>query len=355
MARPEYYCTDPSHPPIFHYAGQASLYAKVSGAISELEPTGASPEDIVQQVVADLANVLARPSEYVMEGLRVQGLRREIARDWGEVFNRLENLAYLTAHSMLSRAGEGSELHLVQGLLALEAMRNLLATVNQLRSALASETLGYLRTVYEIYVKSRFLARFAGVDADLPGRFSYFTNSTYLGYYLRFGASHSEDVTDNDWAEAEKFFASRYPDTGKGNYGWAYPHILSSNGKQIKQPTFRHLMDKVDGESRFYKTYYEVSSSKTHGQFLFGTSMTGAARTRVFRPDSYSMADIDAVLKLLLPLYKDILKNAAHSCSIPKNALVIIVAISAITDLEDCVAEIAERIDRRYRPASTEA
>ena len=67
------------------------------------------------------------------------------------------------------------------------------------------------------------------------------------------------------------------------------------------------------------------------------------------------MANIDAVLKLLLPLYKDILKNAAHSCSIPKNALVIVVAISAITDLEDCVAEIAERIDRRYRPASTEA
>ena len=71
--------------------------------------------------------------------------------------------------------------HLVQGLLVLEATRNLLATVNQLRSALASETLGYLRTVYEIYVKSRFLAGFAGVDADLPGKFSYFTNS-YAGF-----------------------------------------------------------------------------------------------------------------------------------------------------------------------------
>ena len=47
---------------------------------------------------------------------------------------------------------------------------------------------------------------------------------------------------------------------------------------------------------------------------------------------SYSMADTDAVLKLLLPLYKDILKNAAHSCSIPKRVLVINVAISAIID-----------------------
>ena len=99
---------------------------------------------------------------------------------------------------------------------------------------------------------------------------------------------------------------------------------------QIKQPTFRHLMDKVDGESRFYKTYYKVSSSKAHGQFIFGTSMTGAAGTRVFELDFYSMGDIDAVLKLLLPLYKDILKNAAHSCSIPKRVLVINVAISAI-------------------------
>ena len=344
MARPEYYCTDPSHPPIFHHPGQESLYAKVSRAISELEPTGGSPEDIVQQVVADLAEVLARPSEYVWEGPRVQGLRREIAKDWREVFVRLENLAYLTAHSMSSGAVNGSELHLVQGLLAREAMRNSLAIVNQLRSALASETLGYLRTVYEIYVKSRFLATFTGEDANLPGKFSYFTNSTYLEYYLRFGPGHSEGVTDNDWAEADKFFASRYPDTGKGDYGWAYPHILSPPGKQIKQPTFRHLMDKVDGESCFYKTYYKVSSSKAHGQFIFGTSMTGAARTRVFELDSYSMGDIDAVLKLLLPLYKDILKNAAHSCSIPKRVLVINVAISAIIDLEDSVAEIAEQM-----------
>ena len=61
------------------------------------------------------------------------------------------------------------------------------------------------------------------------------------------------------------------------------------------------------------------------------------------------------MLKLLLPLYENILKNAADSCSIPKKVLVINVAISAIIDLEDSVAEIAGRIDRRYRSGPTDA
>ena len=352
MARLEYYCTEPSHPPIFRIAGQKTLYKTMSEAISEHETAGVSFEDMRQLLLTEFADVFAKPSDHVEEGLRIQGMRRQIASEWGEVLYKLDNLSYLTGWAIIGcvREQEGSELHFVQGLLALEAIRNVFATVNQVRSALAQETLPYLRTLHEIYVKSRFLDRFSVVDPNLPGRFSYYNNSTYLDYYLRFGPSDALHDADNSWAKAEKFFASRHQKVGKGNYGWAYPHILSRKSKPNMQPTFRHLMDEVDGESAFYKSYYEVSSSKAHGEFIWGTSLAGAAGVGYVGLDSYSTGGIAIVLELMLPLFEDILKNTASSCSLPKQVLVMDVATATIKGVDDSVKGIEERSRRRFRP-----
>ena len=59
-------------------------------------------------------------------------------------------------------------------------------TTNQLRAGLASETFVYWRTLYETLVKSRFMLKFSKADADLLGRFMYYTNSKYLKFYSMF-------------------------------------------------------------------------------------------------------------------------------------------------------------------------
>ena len=77
---------------------------------------------------------------------------------------------------------DDEELHYVLCLFALEAIRNVFATVNQLRSALTQDTFGYWRTLYETLVKSRFIIGFVSQDVDLPGRYLYSTNSSYLKF-----------------------------------------------------------------------------------------------------------------------------------------------------------------------------
>ena len=90
------------------------------------------------------------------------------------------------------------------GLFSLEAIRKF-ATVNQLRAGLASETrFVYWRTLYETLVKSRFILKYSKEDADLPGRFLYYTNSAYLKFYSMFAPEDDPHAKNNMWIEAEK-------------------------------------------------------------------------------------------------------------------------------------------------------
>ena len=100
------------------------------------ESSGETPDAMMGLLITEFEEVLARPSDYVQDGLRVQSIRRDIASIWGDVLYKLENLANLIGWCTLScfRNREESELHFVQGLLLLQAIRNVFATVSQMRS-----------------------------------------------------------------------------------------------------------------------------------------------------------------------------------------------------------------------------
>ena len=233
------------------------------------------PTKIVRLVSSQLIPQMAAPSSYGAEGFRLQQMRQQIARDWNEVFHKLDNLGHLTGW-FINECGwdkDADELHYILCLLAFEAIRNAFATVNQLRSALSEDTFGYLRTLHETLIKSRFLKEHAESDPDLPGRFSYYTNTTYLDFYRRFAPEDDEHASDNMWTQAERFYEGRFQKQGKGDYGWAYPLVKSRIGKPILKPTFKHLMDAVDAHSPFSQVYYDVSTSKTHGQFIWSPLM----------------------------------------------------------------------------------
>ena len=171
MARIERVCTDPSHPPILRYPGQETLFSQVSAAVTFHKRDGLLDEEIACLVSKEFIPRLTKPSSSVEEGFRFQQMREQIARDWQSVFYTLENLGHLTGWFIneCAQDEDSDELHLVLSLLAFEAIRNLFAIVNQLRSALTQDTFGYLRTLHETLVKSRFLLKLTEVDADLPG------------------------------------------------------------------------------------------------------------------------------------------------------------------------------------------
>ncbi len=186
MALFDYICTDPSHPPVIRNMTQDTLFQQVSKQIAEHTKAGAPREEIACRVSSTLIPQLINPSDGVREGFRLLQMQQQIRRDWGEVFCKLDNLGYLTGWFINECDRDGDELHFVLCLFALEAIRNLFATVNQLRSALTQDTFGYWRTLYETLVKSRFIFRFTEKDTELPGRFLYYTNSSYLEFYERF-------------------------------------------------------------------------------------------------------------------------------------------------------------------------
>ena len=165
-------------------------------------------------------------------------------------------------------------------------------------------TLGYLRTLYEIYVKSRFLDKFAQSDQDLPGKFSYYNNTTYLDYYKRFsGTGSTTALSDTSWSSADEYYGDRFPREGKGDYGWTYPNVLSENGKPKRRPTFRDLMNEVDGTSPFHSIYYEVSSSSVHGEFILGGTLGRPSASGAIDIDSFSTGGIDSILGVLIPMF----------------------------------------------------
>ena len=341
MARPERFCTDPSHPPILRYPGQETLFEQVLAAATNHEREGLPQDEIVRLVSSEFIPRLTDPSSCVSEGFRLQQMREQIARDWKGIFSKLENLGHLTGWFVNECAHDEDtdELHLVLSLLAFESIRNLFAIVNQLRSALTQDTFGYLRTLHETLVKSRFLIMLTGIDPDLPGRFSYYTNTTYLDFYRRFAPVDDEYASNNMWVEAERYYEARFKKQGKGDYGWAYPLVKSKKGTPISKPTFQDLMDAVDSGSAFSCVYYDVSTSKTHGQFIWSPLMV-RPEGRGTHLDSFSVGNVGLVLDLMVPLFEEVLENTIQSCNKREHALVMSIVRAITTDIRESVAKV---------------
>ena len=318
-----YVCTDPSHPPLVQFPGQKTLYQKVLEEVVTRRSAGMDDDDTVRSISDEVMPLLSRSWDSVEDGFRLQGMRRQIAKEWGTVFGQLDNLAHLAGWFVIDcykdKNKNGNELHFVLCLLALESIRSVFATINQLRAALPEDTFGYWRTLYETFVKSRFLLLFTRQDSDLPGRFSRYTNSMYLDFYKKFAPLDDQRDAENPWTEAETFYETRYPKVGSGSYGWAHPLIRKSNGTPNKRPNFRKLAESVDENSIFLDRYYAFATSKTHGEFILGFAGIRPARARVISVDSYSVGNIASVLEFTTPLFKEILTNAYGSCTKPEH------------------------------------
>lgn len=162
MAKWEYFCNDPSHPPIISEFSQETSYREILRRIEEKATLGVAKEELSNLVASELIPQLISPAKSVEQGYRVQSMRRSIAEVWGEVFQQVDNLYFVTGWFVMDCIRtDNEELHYVLCLFALEGIRNVFATVNQLRSALTQDTFGYWRTLYETLVKSRFMLRFA--------------------------------------------------------------------------------------------------------------------------------------------------------------------------------------------------
>ena len=341
---PWHVCTDPSHPPLVQFPEQKTLYQQVFGKVVTCQSAGMDDADAVRSISDEVMPLLSRPSSFVSDGFRLQGMRRQIAKEWGTIFWQLDNLAHLAGWFVIDcykdKNEDSDELHFVLCLLALESIRSVLATINQLRAALADDTFGYWRTLYETFVKSRFVLRFTPQDPGLPGRFSYYANSMYLEFYNKFAPLDDQRNAENPWIEAETFFETRYPKVGKGSYGWAHPLIMKSNGIPNERPTFRHLAEAVDKNSIFLDRYYAFATSKTHGEFILGFAGIRPAHARVISIDSYSVGNIGSVLEFMTPLFKEILTNACGSCPKPEHIGILRIIEAFILKIDSAITAI---------------
>ena len=327
-------CTDPSHPALVQFPGQKGLYRQILDKVEARVRSGAQDADVTSLISEEVNQLLSQPTDSVEEGYRVQGIRRRVAEEWGSVFCRLENLAYLTTWFMNDRFGKNDDrLSFVLCLLALEATRNILATTNQLRGALAAETFGYWRTLYETYVHSQFLLRFSAQDPDLPERFAGSTISMYLDFYERFGPSGDKQSADHSWGQADEFY-TRYHSQGKGNYGWAHPCIAK------RKPTFRDLANTVDEKSKYLDRYYDFATSKTHGRFILGFDGIRPARGAVIGGDSFSSGGVDLVLEFTIPLFMTVVENAVASSATKEHEYVLNMIRTAVEEICKDIASI---------------
>ncbi len=335
-------CTDPSHPSLVKRFGQKTLYRQISEKVASHVKDGIEFNEIADLMLEEVASMLSSPSNCVEEDGRLQDMRREIARDWGEVFCKLDNLGHLTGwfinECQLDKGG--GELHCVLVLFSFEAIRMLFATVNQLRAGLAEETFVYWRTLYETLIKSRFMLQFSKKDADLPGRFMYYTDSAYSEFYSMFAPKNDPHAQDNPWIEAERRFKTRYEREGKGDYKWVYPLIKKRDGMPDRRPTFRQMMDIVDKGSRFSEIYYNVSTAKSHGQFVWNPLMVHPIKARSTHIDPFSTGNIALVMELMMPLFEEILENTTESCSKLEHSVVMGIVKAAIADINNSIAEI---------------
>ena len=332
MAPVQNICTDPSHPPIVQGLGQETLYKVVLEKVLVHRKAGVPEANIIHSVSVEVSSILSRPWDSVYEAGRLQSMRRQIAREWGGVLCQLDNLGHLTGWFINDCQSDGDERHFLLCLFALEGIRNLFAIVNQLRSALPQDTIGYLRTMYETCLRSRFIFRYSKLDPDLPGRYLYYTNSKYLKLYRLFAPDGDPHADDNMWAEYHKAHENRYSTKGEGDYGWAYPHIKKPDGSPSRRPGFGQLMKTVDQGSIYSGTYYEVFASKGHGEFIWSPLMI-RPEGRGTHIDSFSVGGLGLILDLVLPLFREILENTKASCGSPDHATVMDVVTSSIEEI----------------------
>ena len=111
------------------------------------------------------------------------------------------------------------------------------------------------------------------------------------------------------WVETQQHFQSKFGELRGGDYGWACPLIKLENGDPKQRPTFRDLMEDVDVDSAFSRLYYDVSTSKTHGELIWNPLMV-FPDAREFSFDSFGVEGIGLVLDLMIPMFKEILRNA---------------------------------------------
>ena len=324
-------CTDPSHPALVQFPEQQkTLYQQVVDKVQAR--TAAVPPDTgaLASIADEVSELLSHPSDGVSEGFRLQQMRQRIAKDWGAVFCKLDNLAHLAGWFMLDCIREPDNtdaLRHVLCLLVLESIRSIFATVNQLRAALVDETFGYWRTLYEIFVTSQFILQFTKKDPDLPGRFSRCTNSMYLDFYMKFSQADNERATDNTWSEADKFYARHYRITGKGPYRWAHPNISA------RKPTFRQLAEAIDGNPTFLEKYYAFATSKTHGRFILGFDGIRPSHCGSISADPFTVGNIASVLEFTIPLFETVLVNAGALCSKAQHECILEIAQTVIAGI----------------------
>ena len=345
-----YICNDPSHPPIVGGLEQKTLYQQISEKVEDYVKEGVEYNEILDLMLEEVASMLSSPSDNVNDGGRLQDMRRNIAEDWGEVFCKLDNLGHLTGWFIneCQLDSGGGELHYVLGLFSFEAIRMLFATVNQSRAGLASETFVYWRTLYETLIKSRFMLKYHKEDADLPGRFLYYTNSAYLKFYSMFAPKDDPHAQNNSWAQIEKLYGARYKKQGKGSYGWVYPLIKNKKGVPVIKPAFGQIIDEVDKGSMFSEIYYDVSTAKSHGQFVWDTLMVAPIKGMSTRIEPFSVGLIALAMELVMPLFEEILENTAQSCSKPEHGVVMAFVKSVISDINNSVAEIKASNPERH-------
>ena len=150
-------CTDPSHPTLVQFPQQQSLYHQFIDKIRTRADSGVHDADADALIPDEVIHMFSRPSDFVdARYYRLQEMRRKIAEKWGTVFCKLDNVANTTGWFMLDRIETkgNDELNFVLTLIVLESIQTVFSTVNQLREALAAETFGYWRTLYELFVKS---------------------------------------------------------------------------------------------------------------------------------------------------------------------------------------------------------
>ena len=336
---PWHLCTDPSHPPLFQFPGQKNLYRLALERIRTSADAGVPDADIVGSVSNDAIQLMTQPNADSADGYRIQGLRRSVAAQWGAVLYKLDNLAHLTKWFVLDciREEKNDQLTFVLCLLALESTRTVFATVNQLRGALAAETFGYWRTLYESYVMSQFVMTNSAQDPDLPGRFAHSTNSMYLDFYRKFATTDAESEPESSWSKAEQYYTSHYPIQGKGNYGWACPSI------SVERPTFRHLAESVDAGSKYLNEYYDFATSKTHGRFILGFDGPRPTHTGSIGGDGFSTGGIAPVLEFTIPLFETVIKNACATSSAARHGHVMEVVRLVIRDIGSDIATFKSR------------
>ena len=326
-------CTDPSHPPLFQFPQHETLYQKLRAKTESLAGSRPSDRQAVDAMLDEAEELLHQPSGSGMEGYRVQDIRRHVSDEWGSVLCRLENLTHIAMWYINSRfdGKHDDPLQFVLRLLALEATRTVFATVHLLRGALATETFGHWRTLYESYVYSQFLFRFSNNDPDLPGRFLRCTNFMYIDFCERFGPKGDGPEADHSWNWAEEFH-SRHPIRGKGNYAWAYPGIAK------RKPTFRDIAEAVDGGSTNLELYYKFATSKTHGRFILGFDGIRPTRVASIGSDPFSTGGINAVLEFSLPLFAAVIENAIAPSATDEPELVLDIVRAVIERLTDDIA-----------------